>query len=49
MTDLPIWVVTLEAASGDPLRAQEIEDQVSELWWTRLLVYRRETARAQNG
>ena len=46
MTDLPLWVLSLEAAGGDPLRAQEIEELVSEKWWARMMVYRREMARA---
>lgn len=48
MTDLPLWVLTLEAAGGDPLRAMEIEEQVNEVWWTRLMVYRRELARVRD-
>ena len=47
MTDLPVWVLALEMANGDPLRAQEIEERVSERWLARVLTYRRETARAQ--
>jgi len=47
VTDLPLWVLCLEAAGGDPLRAQEIEERVSERWWARLMVYRREMARAK--
>ncbi len=33
----PPWANILAAADGDPLRAQEIENGVSELWWERWL------------
>ena len=32
---VPSWVVILEAAGGDPLRAQEIENEVNQLWYER--------------
>jgi len=31
----PVWVLILEAAGYDPLRAQEIEDNLTETWWNR--------------
>ena len=37
----PLWLVILEAARFDPLRAQEIEAGLSEDWWTNYMVYRR--------
>ncbi len=47
--DLPVWALAFDAANGDPLRAQEIEEQVSERTWMRYLAYRREQARALEG
>ena len=32
---VPSWVVILEAAAGDPLRAQEIENGVNKFWYER--------------
>jgi hypothetical protein len=37
----------MTAAEGDPLRAQELENEVSQYWWERWLVYREEQAKAQ--
>ena len=30
----------LEAAGGDPLKAQDMEARLTETWWTRWLAYR---------
>jgi hypothetical protein len=43
---VPYWVQILSAAGGDPLRAQEIEEQVTLYWWERYLIYSREKNRA---
>ena len=32
---VPYWVSVLSAAGGDPLRAQEIEDELNEVWYWR--------------
>jgi len=32
---VPYWVNILNAAGGDPLRAQEIEDELCEDWYWR--------------
>lgn len=39
--EVPLWLIILEAAKFDPLRAQEIEAGLSEEWWTHYMVYRR--------
>jgi len=39
---IPIWVTILEAAGEDPLRAQQIEMDISQEWWERYLLYRKE-------
>ena len=44
--DVPSWVVILEAAGGDPLRAQEIENEVTQRWWERWVVVRKAKAQA---
>lgn len=44
--ELPLWVVILDAAEGDPLRAQEMEERLSREWWERWMIYTREKARA---
>jgi len=38
----------LEAAGYDPLRAQEMETQLSEEWWERWLADRNERVNAAN-
>jgi hypothetical protein len=38
------WPIVLEAANNDPLRAQEIEANLSRDWWEKYLVYRQEQA-----
>jgi len=44
---VPRWVVILNAADGDPLRAQEIESELNQYWWEHWLVYREEQGKAQ--
>jgi len=34
-----MWVLILEAASGDPLRAQEIEETLTKEWWLKYRAY----------
>jgi len=41
------WVIILNAADNDPLRAQEIEEDLSQYWWERYLIYRKEQSIAQ--
>jgi len=41
------WVIILNAADNDPLRAQEIEEELSQYWWERYLIYRKEQSIAQ--
>jgi hypothetical protein len=41
-----LWHFILEAGGYDPLRAQEIEAQVSQEWWERWWVDREERIRA---
>ena len=36
-TNVPDWVLVLEAAGHDPLRAMEIEEKLSREWWDRWL------------
>jgi hypothetical protein len=43
----PEWAIILEAAHGDPLRAQEIEESVSAEWWHRWLADRNTRAEVQ--
>ncbi len=38
----------LEAAKYDPLRAQEIESGLSQVWWQRYQVYQHEAAKVAN-
>jgi len=38
---VPMWVLMMDAAGHDPLRAQEIENGVSEIWWARWLAWRK--------
>jgi len=38
----------LEAAGYDPLRAQEMEAQLSEVWWERWMADRNERVYASN-
>ena len=44
---VPEWVLALDAANGDPLRAREIFEQVDERWWTYHMIYREAQADAQ--
>lgn len=46
IAEIPLWVLILEAAGGDPLRAAELEDSVSQTWWERYMLYRQEKAKA---
>ena len=36
----PYWFFILEAAQFDPLRAQEIEERINQIWWERYLTHR---------
>lgn len=45
----PLWASILSAANGDPLRAMEIEERVSEEWWARWQAYSRAQAAAAKG
>jgi hypothetical protein len=38
----------LEAAGYDPLRAQEIDENITELWWERWLYDREQRIKAQD-
>ena len=38
----------LEAANGDPLRAQEIDEKLGREWWEYYLVYSHEKTQAMN-
>ena len=40
-------MLILEAANGDPLRASELERELTQGWWERYLVYRIEKAQAE--
>ena len=40
--EAPLWATILDAAKDDPLRAQEIEDNLTLDWLQRYLVYRAE-------
>ena len=44
---VPPWVAILEAAGGDPLRAQEIEDEISQDWWERWSLWNKLKAQGQ--
>lgn len=46
-TEVPIWMLILEAAHFDPLRAQEMEAELSERWWKNYLAYRHEASAVQ--
>jgi hypothetical protein len=46
LIDVPIWALILEAAQGDPLRASEIEANLTQEWWEYWRVWRNETAKA---
>jgi hypothetical protein len=37
--EVPLWVIILNAAGGDPLRAMEIEERISQEWWERMGEY----------
>ena len=43
----PSWVIVLEAADQDPLRAQEIEDKIGQRWWFYYRAYREALAKYQ--
>lgn len=45
-TNPPDWIILLEAANFDPLRAQVLEDEIGAEWFFRYTTYRREKARA---
>lgn len=38
----PIWALCIEAADGDPLRAQEIYNQLDREWWEYWMTYSKE-------
>lgn len=38
---VPLWAFLLDAANGDPLRAQELEANLEPEWWEYFLIYRR--------
>lgn len=44
MIDVPQWVLILEAAKLDPVRAAEIEEQSTQKWWARYLAFKRKLA-----
>lgn len=44
---MPLWVQILYAAGGDPLRAQQIEAELSEEWWDHFIEYTHAAADAQ--
>lgn len=44
---MPPWVSILEAANFDPLRAQQIETDLTQYWWDRWLLYTKENRAAQ--
>lgn len=43
----PLWLLILEAAQFDPLRAQEIEEGLKGEWWQLYEVYRHQLSVAQ--
>jgi hypothetical protein len=40
--DVPLWFLVMDAAGGDPLRAQAIYENVSRDWWEYFKLYRTE-------
>ena len=36
---VPSWVAIMEAADGDPLKAQQIEDEINQVWWERYALW----------
>lgn len=46
ITNPPIWLVLLDAAKGDPLQAQRMEDELTQVWWERYTAYRDELSKA---
>lgn len=46
MRNPPLWLMLIEAAHGDPLRAQEIEAGLNQVWAERYFVYRDELGQA---
>lgn len=43
---MPFWVAILEAAGGDPLRAQEMEAGLTREWWEYWTIYHSERMKA---
>ena len=39
------WVLIMDAAQGDPLKAQQMEENLSETWWERWLEWHTATAK----
>lgn len=39
---MPQWFIVLEAAGWDPLRAQDMEERLTQAWWERYRVFRKE-------
>ena len=39
VVDVPFWVLILEAAKGDPLKAQELEEGLTKDWWMKYRAY----------
>jgi hypothetical protein len=37
---LPAWYYCLEMAGGDPLKAAQIEEEITEEWWERYFKWR---------
>ena len=44
---VPSWVAIMEAADGDPLRAQQLEDEISQSWWERYMLWAKLKAEGQ--
>jgi hypothetical protein len=44
---VPLWLLILEAADFDPLRAQEIETHLERDWWELYLIYHHQNGVAQ--
>ncbi len=45
--NIPAWVLILEAANMDPIRAAEIEEKATERWWKRYMRYRKKKNEAE--
>ena len=39
VVEVPFWVLILEAAKGDPLKAQELEEGLTKDWWMKYRAY----------